>query len=258
VQAAINGLPAGSIIRICAGTYVGNVTVSKNLTLLGAGEGSDPASNTILDANGNGSPVTIPAGVTATVQGVRITGASGIVASGVTNNGTLTMRDCTVTGNESTANNSGGGLRNGNGASLTMTTCTVSGNTAGRDGGGILTLSGSLSMTACTVSDNTAGGLGGGIACNGSGTTQLLGCVIGPGNMALQGGGLSVFNGASVTLDASFVFGNEATDAGSPGGGIRNSNSTVTLQHGSTVSDNDPDNCVATGSGTITGDGCAP
>src|SRR4051794_37582766 len=49
VQAAIDGLPDGSTIRICAGTY-GAITVTKNLTLIGAADSSAPASNTVLDA----------------------------------------------------------------------------------------------------------------------------------------------------------------------------------------------------------------
>ena len=46
--------------------------------------------------------------------------------------GTLTMTNCTVSGN-SAARSDAGGIRNG--GTLAMTNCTVSGNTSDRDGG---------------------------------------------------------------------------------------------------------------------------
>ena len=116
MQAAIDGLPAGSTIRIYAGTS-GAITVTKKLTLIGAGDVSDPARITIVDAAMSGRVVPIHSGVTATLQGLCIT--RGLIGSGagVDTIGALTMSNCTVSGNSAAA--SGGGIANSAGATVT-------------------------------------------------------------------------------------------------------------------------------------------
>jgi predicted outer membrane repeat protein len=274
VQAAIDTLPAGSTIRVCAGTYA-PITIRKNLTLIGEGDGVNSGSNTILDAGGTGRVVDVGSGVTASLQGLRVTGGfTTLGGAGVYNQGTLTMTDCTVIGNSTPDIVQGGGIFNG--WNLTMTTCTISQNFAENFGGGIAT-SGNLALVGCTLSGNTSGKGGNAIWCAG-GTTTLTGCTVGPsnsvgwygtihvllnttvtlndtsvrGNIAVEGGG--IYNdGGSVTLEnGSTVSGNRAIGSGG-GGGIKNGGGSVTLKGGSVVSGNDPNNCV----GTITGPGCA-
>src|SRR5262249_31665131 len=66
------------------------------------------------------------------------------------------------------AGDNGGGLYNLNGT-LTLTNCTVSGNSAGYDGGGLWN-NGTATLTDCTVSGNSAGkggGLFNGVSLNG-------------------------------------------------------------------------------------------
>ncbi len=224
VQAAIDAASTGDTIRICAGTYVGNVTVNKNLTLIGAGDGATAASDTLLDAAGSGRVVQVNSGVTATLRSLRLTGGnlSGNTGGGMNNFGTVTLLSCTVTGNRADLN-----------------------------GGGIFNF-GTLALSGCTVSNNTTGSSGGGIDNNGAsvGTVTLTGCQI-SGNTAQVGGGLDNFNGGTVTIDSTSITGNTATQAGG-GGGVRNNSGTATLQNGSTVTGNTPDNCV----GMITGTGC--
>ncbi|MCX6024645.1 MAG: hypothetical protein NTZ05_23520 [Chloroflexi bacterium] len=58
---------AGGTVNIAAGTYFENVTIPKNLTLTGAG-----AATTAIDAEGAGTVVTVPTGVTASITGVTI------------------------------------------------------------------------------------------------------------------------------------------------------------------------------------------
>jgi hypothetical protein len=244
VQAAIDALPAGTTVRICAGTY-GAITIGKDLTLIGAGDGSAPASNTILDAAQQGRVVDVNSGVTATVQGLRITGGSANVCAGVRNRGSLTMTGCTVTGNAATMTNGGGGGMCMEGSLLTMTDCTVSHNTAHNANGGGIAAFGALTMTNCTLSHNSAsGGFGGGLYLTNHATIQLFGCTIGPENTASNGGGIMAFNDANVTLDDTDVTGNSASgNVRLVAGGIYNPLSTVTLQNGSTVTGNTPRNC---------------
>src|SRR5262245_45379331 len=54
----------------------------------------------------------------------------------------------------------GGGIFN-NGGTLTLTDCTVSGNSAATAGGGIFNNGGTLTLTGCTVSGNSAATAGG-------------------------------------------------------------------------------------------------
>jgi hypothetical protein len=220
VQDAITASPAFALIAICPGTY-GKVTVNKPLVLIGAGDGANAASNTILDAAGSGTVVDIDGSVTATLHSLRITGGDGADGGGVQNlSGDLTITRCTVIENETSS--SGGGIYNG----------------------------GTLTMIESTIAGNTAEIVGGGLE-NSSGTASLFGCSV-TGNSAQGGGGIDNFQSGTILIDNTTVTGNSATSPANLGGGIRNDGSTVTLQNGSTVSGNTPNNCV----GAISGSGC--
>jgi hypothetical protein len=128
VQVAINVAIPGETIHICAGEYLEHdISIDKDLTLIGAGDGPDAATNTILNANGSGRVVFIDVGVAATLHGLRITsGSTSDDGAGVYHQGELlTMIACTVTGN--TAGN-GGGIYN-NGGTVMLDDTAVSGNT---------------------------------------------------------------------------------------------------------------------------------
>jgi len=81
---------------------------------------------------------------------------------------TLTMTDCTVSGNVATS--SGGGVYNELGSVATLTGCTISGNDGGQ-GGGVMNASdaGTMTLTNCTVSGNRALGSSGGQLAGGGG-----------------------------------------------------------------------------------------
>jgi hypothetical protein len=103
----------------------------------------------------------------------------------ISNTGTATITDCTLTGNQALF----GAAVDSIGA-LTVTGCTISGNTAySSGGGGGLDVSGTAQVTDCTVTGNTAAS-GGGIEVDRA-TVTVSGCTI-SGNSASQGGGLYV------------------------------------------------------------------
>jgi hypothetical protein len=229
VQAAVaTGGP--TTIRICPGTYVSGVTIGRNLSLIGSGDGTG-AGDTILDAQAT-IAVIVNNGVTATLQGLRITdGLSPFGGGGILNRGTsLSMTDCTVTGNLAgslTTGADGGGVYNAAGSTLTMTDCRIEGNQARKqrigstegEGGGLYN-QGTATLTRCSMNNNTAE----------------------------DGGG--IFNdGGTTTLDFTGVHANTA-NAGA--GGVRNLSGTVILQNTSLVTFNSQPNCV----GVITGSGC--
>lgn len=216
LQIALNG---GGTIYICPGRYAGTFTLgAPNVILIGAGQGDDPANNTILDAEGSGRVVHVSVNVTATLQGLRITGGNTPALNeggGIRNEGTLTVTACTITGNRSA--NGGAGVHNFQGGT------------------------GPLTLNACTVSGNTSLGFGGGVHNSGGKIANINGTAI-SGNMAKSGGGVFT-QGTVIFNSASSVTGNTATLAGS-GGGIHNFVGGTVALNGADVSGNTPLNCV--------------
>jgi hypothetical protein len=123
-----------------------------------------------------------------TLSGNSAGKGGGIVNSGY---GTLTLNQCTLSGNS--ANNhgisgGGGGIVNSGYGTLTLNQCTLSGNSApGYEGGGILNHDGTLALNQCTVSGNSAG-IGGGISSSG---TLALTNTIAAGNSGADGADIS-------------------------------------------------------------------
>jgi hypothetical protein len=213
LQAALN---TGGTVYACPGRYVRNFLLVTDTTLIGAGDGMDPSTSTILDAQGSGRVLGVGNSFSGDVRNVRITGGKPA--------------------------GHGGGIRND--GNLTLTRCTIDSNHApetGAVGGGIATF-GTLTLRDCTVSRNTSAAAGGGIF-NGSGSTVIIQGSTISGNTSNAGGGLS--NGGTATFDStSRVTGNTARVA-TGGGGIysQDTGSSVTL-NGADVSGNVPENCV--------------
>jgi hypothetical protein len=240
IQAAVADSNGPSTIRLCPGTYTEDITISRGLTLIGAGQG-EGAGNTLLQGTGLHTVVTIdftsnpPAAAPVTLQGLRITN-----------------------GNDPTGNTNGGGITYLLGTMLTMIDCTVWRNTGNSVGGGIYAEGpGSMSLTGCTITENEVDVLtsipatGGGMAIGLDGTITMTNCLV-SGNfgvpapeMGTVGGGIFLESG-TLTLDNTLVTGNTAiaVDGEPAGGGIYNAFGTVILQNGSSVTGNTPDNCV--------------
>jgi predicted outer membrane repeat protein len=126
----------------------------------------------------------------------------------------VTLTKCTVRTN--TAGISGGGISVSAGL-VTLTTSLVSDNVAKNDGGGIL---GNVTLDHSTVARNVAGDMGGGIAARG-GQITLRNSLVAT-NVAKNGGG-GIANTpltGLVSLTASRVIGNVASDPTADGGGI--------------------------------------
>jgi len=229
IQIALNGASDGDTIYVCAGTFTRvtfnpNGGPTKQVTIIGAGDGEGSDSTIVNGQNVDRPAIRINPGWIVTLQGIRITGVSADQDSdqpggGVWSEGTLTMIDCTITGN--TAFGAGGGIRND--GSLTMVGCTVSHNEnsdQSNGAGGILN-NGTLNLEDCRIEQNSTAGNGGGIF--------------------VQTGHVDLDSDCRVT-------GNEANTigAGYTGGGIYNQTGDVTLGGdfpGMIVTLNNPDNC---------------
>lgn len=227
VQEAIDDAEDGDTIRICEGTYEENLTIDKDLTIIGAGEDV-----TALQGDDTASVVTLGSSVTVAIQDLTITGGG---SDGV-----------------------GGGIANGT-AQTTLTGVHVTGNSAGTRGGGIdIDAGGSVTLSNCRVTENVAGTDGGGIFTVGELTFQDNNSVTG-NEAAFLGGGIGIGIGGAVMInDTSSVTDNHA---GLDAGGVLNQG-TVTCA-AETVTDNtagdpeQPSNCIDDGGGTGC-DSCSP
>ena len=240
---AVSEANAGDPIQVAAGLYCEQVTISKNLTITGAGAGS-----TLVDGQGAGTtcaaPVpgnvfTILGATTVTLQSLTIqhgcalsqfpscTSGASADGGGINNAGALTLSSVTLS-NNSAPNGNGGGIANS--STLTMTGVSLTGNTANLEGGGIVN-SGTINPSTVTLSNNSA-------TCNGE---------CGP-----EGG--AVFNSGTLTFNNSTLSNNSAHCGGActpEGGGIYNSGG-ATLNN-STLNNNstgcDVSDCFSEGGG---------
>ena len=142
--------------------------------------GTDADGNKVTDMYGFGGGIYVNDGCILTLNeytdgggakhGVRIIGNEAGRAGGVrANNSTVTMENCTISGNKATgSSDSGGGGVYTHGGTLTMTSCTLTGNTADTNGGGLNIEKGSAVITNCTVTGNTAKENGGGVYVDGT------------------------------------------------------------------------------------------
>jgi parallel beta-helix repeat protein len=135
IQEGIDAVDAGGTVHVAAGTYLLSATISitKNLSLLGAGEAS-----TFID--GQGSVVVLNTqglNSTTVIDGFTIqNGSSGAVGGGMYNyQSSPTLINCTFSAN--TASSNGGGMYNNYYSSPTLINCTFSANTASSNGGGM-------------------------------------------------------------------------------------------------------------------------
>lgn len=208
VQAAIDDSAAGETIHVCAGVFAERLVINTNVTLIGGGDG---ANGTTLDGRRGGSTLTV-SNATVTLERMRLTGGGGV--------------------------NAGGGIFIEQAGSLTLTDCTVSGNSALSEGGGIAKRNGALTLNNSAVTDNAAGDRGGGIF-HSDGATNLNASVVRGNEAGERGGGIFFVQGA-MTLNDSRVEDNRAEIEG---GGIFREGGAMSL-FDSIVTGNDPDDCV--------------
>ena len=164
IQDALNDSTCATI-NVAAGTYEEHITISRDVTIRGAGE-----DQTVIDGGGSGRVVTISGDPVVTIKNITIQhGHSTIDGGGILNFGNLTIQNSTFTDNE--ASSRGGGILNV--GELIIQNSTFTDNEA-FEGGGIGNF-GSLTLRNSTITDNEAfGDLGGGGIYNFSGSTATL------------------------------------------------------------------------------------
>src|SRR6185503_9378164 len=202
LRAAVSSLaggPAGSTITFAPGLSGQTITLTSGKLLL--------TNSLTIDAS-------------ALPGGIRISGNHSSRVFEVASNSIVVLNALAIVDGFSTSE--GGGVRSS--GTLTMNQCTLSGNTVSWDGGGLCVIEGTATLNACTVSGNTATQNSGGGLSNPGGLLTLNQCTI-TGNSAFGfGGGIDFgWDGGSVALNQCTLTGNSAgvgNPAGGYGGGI--------------------------------------
>ena len=178
-------------------------------TLTGNVEIRGPGGFTVRrDTGGDYRVFTVDYGAVATISGMTISNGEG----GISNNGTLTVENCSITNN--TASGDGGGIENY--GTLTVTRTLVSSNTSGSGGGGIQSW-GTLTVTQSTIGSNSATNGGGGIDI-GEGSATLSAITI-AGNRAPSGGGIRHLGSGLLAITNSTLSLNTTTTSSTSDGG---------------------------------------
>ncbi len=203
-----------------AATVAGNYTIflENNINLVS----STPAIN-----NANANIHLIVEGEKHTVNGQGILGIRPFTINANTH---TTFKNIIITGGK--VSDDGGGITNA--GTLTLNNSTVSNNTAANRGGGIFN-TGTLTVNNNTLSGNSATNHGGGIYNNSQLTANNNTL---SGNLATNNGG-GIFNATTATLDSITFFGNSATGNG---GGIFNSG-TITVGNSIIANSTNGNNC---------------
>jgi len=222
IQDAVEDVPVGSVVVVCAGVYEENVTV-------------DGTALTLLARDGVGT-VTIDA-----VSGGRPLAVSNVPAPG------FGMSGFVLQGGETEL--AGAGLWVSDSV-ITLEDNRFTGNDSDRDGGGLYAAASEITLTGNSFDSNRATGLGGGAAFDGC-SGEITGNTFG-GNDADMGGGLAV-SGDDLTVLSNVISANSSVDVG---GGIYVSGDSDLLSN--SISDNHADDhgggfYVTDGSGRVDG-----
>ncbi len=209
-------------------TLLSTLTVDDNLTINGPGEG-------VLTISGNNAVrvISINTGKTVTIRSLTI--ANGRVVdnsgAGINNSGDLTLENMVITNNHVVKGSSdflrGGGIHSNDNAVITIKDTIISSNSAVQNGGGIhVGFDGGVSLTNVVIDNNSlsySGSSGGGISIR-EGTTATLDKVSITNNTAINDGG-GLYSDESLSMTNSLVAGNtvgsDLVNAGSDGGGLQ-------------------------------------
>ena len=234
IMEAVNAASDGDRIHIAPGTYVENLTLDKDLDLIGT-EGDQV---TIVDGNLSGRVVTLREGTRTEIRGLTMTrGSAYQIGGGILIEGTelttLVLRDSTVTG--CSANSSfgalGGGIYVPVGGDVALVNTTVSKNrlfARSTLGTGIRNR-GTLSMFGCEVTDNDSYGefeLGSAILNEGQLTLENSTIA---GNCAFYGyaGAVHTLGSGQTEIASSIVWGNTFFYPGGTSTQVKGPNTTV-------------------------------
>ncbi len=189
IQAGITAVAAGGAVNVAPGTYTEQLTIDQNLSLIGAG-----VSSATIQApmNSSGNEIEISAGVTVTMSGLNVDGASTSTAIDV-NGGDLSASSLAITGYNV-------GISVENAGAVTVTDSTIT-----SDATGILVGSGESDTCTVTAANDSFAGDTTGVQNNQTAgspnaTLNWWGSPTGPASASNPGG-----TGAAAAGNVSFI-----------------------------------------------------
>ena len=201
----------------------GTINLSADLPSIASNLAIDAGNNIIVNGGGANSAFTITSGVVALGQITIQNALNTAGGSGISNDGTLTVSDTTITANSSP--DSGGGIANT--GTLIINNSIISNNSSGvgvgGQGGGLFNNAGTLTINNSTITGNSADG-GGGLA-NSAGIVTINNSTIGSNVAGVVGGGISTNGGTITILSSSFG----SNSSGTAGGGIYLNSGTINV-----------------------------
>jgi hypothetical protein len=239
IAAAIADANPGDVIEISAGVYPLSEpvrTLGKAITLRGTVDASG-APATILDAQGQRRVIEVTYGEGPGTVFENLFIRNGAVYGPVAYGGGIyvsksspSFLNCTVTGSFGQGwdyPTRGGGVHLSR-SSSTFTRCRIVGNAAygpNSQGGGVHIEASNPTFTDCAIEGNSAptGGYGGGVFIwQGSAPTHSVfsGCTIRGNSAGYRGGGICIFQFASMSLDGVTISSNAVTLQSGLGGGV--------------------------------------
>jgi hypothetical protein len=202
VSFALTKAASGATIKV-SGTIDDHLIISHPVTVTtwAGGPARSPAvldGTQSIDASG---AVNVNGSVGVTLNDLTIEGGT----PGISNSGTLTLTDSTVTGNAGYGNGGApcAGICNSDGGTMTIVDSTVARNSGGGGYIGGINNAGTMTVLASTIAGNS----GGGITSGSDGGTAALGATIVANN---TGGNCSAFN-ASNLVSAGYNLTNDKT-----------------------------------------------
>jgi len=216
INQAINNAPDGGTVMVCDGTYVENVNVDKDLTLMSMnGSGS-----VTIDGDSAGATLAVGAG-SVEITGFTVTDGAGdahptlpaLTAGGgvlILSTDAVILDDIVFLANEAAF---GAGLFGNEGCVVTVTNSTFDLNDATNSGGGVFLWDCTASFDGVTIEDGYAT-WGGGLYIDG-GTLDLDLTTIEDNYATEDGGGFNLGEDTVITATADvLVTGNTATEYG--------------------------------------------
>ncbi|WP_312429038.1 right-handed parallel beta-helix repeat-containing protein [Lacrimispora sp.] len=236
-----NQVHSGDTIIIADGAnivFTSSLTINKNLTFRASGSG------TVTFTSKNQRHFIIPSGSNAelTFDNVILDGGGTGGGIEVKTGAAFTLRDANI--QKCTADN-GGAVYALNNSRVTIADSMISGNTATKGkGGGVCGISSQITISGSTISGNKAEGTttayGGGLYAENNSVVKIQNdSAVFKNTSRNYGGGLSIYNGGSLTVEGSNIYKNNANgDPQGGGGGIFVDDSVAVVRDGSMISEN--------------------
>jgi hypothetical protein len=226
-------ITSSSIGLITTGGYyklTGNITLTSEISVTASGVNLDGGGYTITRGSSSGAFFTVGGSGSLTLSNITLNGNKGSYTATdalVKVYGTFTLGSGATLQNNKNPSNDGGGVLV-NGGTFIMNGGTISGNEA-YGGGGVAVAAGTFSMTGGSITGNTASNDGGGVTIyNGGSLTMSDGTITNndPG-ASNYGGGVCMASGTTLTINSPATGGTSGNISGNINGNVYNYGGTI-------------------------------